>query len=412
MNVNYYLEIRNTQDDFRGERAFPVVLSCTHRGKRLKMHTGFKVVLSEWDKERQRVKPCINEAFFVNSYLDKLKELCNQAFLLHGSDADVNVPLMLKTYLKSNMPKSHTAFFHAFMEFIEENHQGWKKLTFYKVKSLYRLLREFDERNEHKLQLLSFDETHFKNIAVFFRDVKGFADITTEKYMGILKWFLNWAIKKKYYFNPGIRFMKLETRTVPAERKINNYLTREELLGLHTMKGLSKREERITDIFVFQCFTGIRHNEMNKLKKSDIRGDTLLLFSGDGQRTVPLNRFAMSIIKKYENIYFRGDKYFPCFSIMTMNKYIRNVAHKAEMNRLIRVKGRGKRGVNDRVLKDVIAIGFARNTFLANALMLGVSEETLRRVAGLRTSSVLKRVKDSLEVADRKEMLKFNRMAY
>jgi len=410
MKIHYYLEIRKTEIFLSAEKKVPVVLSCSYSGRRVKMHTGCRVYASHWDKDKERVMHGSSDASETNLYLEKLEELSFRAFQTLTVNNMIPEAVRLRAYLKKNKPVTQKGFFEAFTEFIEENHTNWKKFTFNKVKSLYNILIAFNEENEYSLHLVNFDEDQFKRIEIFFREEKGFADITIEKYLGVIKWFLNWAVKKKYYFNPGIRYMKPEISAKHAERRIINYLTREELMKLYNLEGLTKREERIRDVFIFLCFTGLKYNELTSLKRADIIGEELHLSSGGIKRKVPLNQYAKFILKKYEYIYFRGDSYFPCFSVMTINKYIRIIAQKSGMSRITEVSRVRKGDPVSAGLKDVIAIGYARNTFLVNALLLGISEESVRRIAGIRTSSVLRRFKEAIEVSDRNEMQKFNQL--
>jgi len=413
MKINFYIESRNKVLNANSDHKFPVVLSCAYNGKRMKMHTGIRISPVNWNKDTMRINGSYEGSMAINSYIDTMEEICKKAFGSLSDSHSVPEPGELRDQIKKIKPLSCIGFFDAFIKFMEDNNSRWQKSTYLKVKSLYRLLREYDEKQGHILQLPSFNDISFDEISSFLKYSKKYSDITVSRYLGIIKWFLKWAEKKKYYFNPGNNYIVPKINPENTKDNVSKYLVKDEIMKLYEQQDLLKKEERVRDIFIFLCFTGLTYAELCKLSKSDIQDDYIILHSYKPARHIPLNQISGSILKKYQYVYFKGNTVFPVYSVMTINKYLRIIAGKAGLTRRIHItpgSGEIDKSEDLYMIKNMITVGFARNTFLMNALLLGIPEESVKRLAGIRTQYVIKRFKDHLAAADRQEMGKFNTM--
>ena len=405
--IKYYLEARKSSIQNR-DIAWPLVMSCSYSGIRIKMHLGIKVPASHWNSGMQMILNVSDQFGEMNSYLEGIRAVVINSFSLLQKDSEIPNPELLKAKIKESMPVFSRGFFDAYIEFMEEKHLGWAKSTYLKIRTLYNLLREYDAWQLGGLKLHNFSSNDFGQIESYFINIKGFAQITTLRYMTMIKWFLNWAVEKKYYFNPALRAMKpmVEVRENTLKEVI--YLNRDELFRLFDLGGISRREERVRDIFCFICFTGIRYAILKKVKKQDVRDDNLYLPNNARQESMPLNQYAIEILNKYTNLFFRGETLFPAFSELTVNKYLQRLAEKAGLSRYIPAENRSEPGGSENPQYHKLSIGIARNTFIMNGLLLGVSEESLVRIAGGSSSYMLKRYKSQLEKKDRLQMNKFN----
>ena len=95
---------------------------------------------------------------------------------------------------------------------------------------------------------------------------------TIEKKLGYLRWFLNWATDRGY--NTNLDYKKFHPTLKMTQRKVI-YLTKEEIARVRDLE-LSESQaylDPIRDIFLFCCFSGLRHSDVNNLRRSDIKGD-------------------------------------------------------------------------------------------------------------------------------------------
>jgi predicted nuclease of restriction endonuclease-like (RecB) superfamily len=93
---------------------------------------------------------------------------------------------------------------------------------------------------------------------------------TIEKQINYLKWFLRWSVKKGYNENAFFDSYKPKLKNVP--KKVI-FLTWKELNQLRDfpIPETKKYFERVRDVFLFCCFTGLRHSDVYNLKRSDVK---------------------------------------------------------------------------------------------------------------------------------------------
>lgn len=119
------------------------------------------------------------------------------------------------------------------------------------------------------------------------------------------------------------------------------YLTREELTAFLKVKLSSERLEKVRDVFVFSCFTGLVYGDLKKLRTEQL----MTLPSGSHYlqiyvpmtrfpRTIPLLDIPYKIIEKYEGQQEDGGL-FPIFPLPVMNIRLREIASECGINKPI-----------------------------------------------------------------------------
>ncbi len=97
-------------------------------------------------------------------------------------------------------------------------------------------------------------------------------EATFEMKLGYLRWFLNRATDRGY--NTNRHYKKVHPPLKMTQRKVI-YLTKHEIARVRDLE-LSEAQaylDPIRDIFLFCCFSGLRHSDFNNLCRSDIKGD-------------------------------------------------------------------------------------------------------------------------------------------
>ena len=119
------------------------------------------------------------------------------------------------------------------------------------------------------------------------------------------------------------------------------YLTCEELTAFLKAKLSSKHLEKVRDVFVFSCFTGLVYGDLKKLRTEQL----MTLPSGSHYlqiyvpmtrfpRTIPLLDIPYKIIKKYKGQQEDGGL-FPLFPLPVMNIRLREIAFECGINKTI-----------------------------------------------------------------------------
>jgi integrase len=147
--------------------------------------------------------------------------------------------------------------------------------------------------------------------------------------------------------------------------------------------------DRARDLFCFMCFTGLKFTELQRLQKEDVTGEEVVVRrEGGKERRVHLNRFAREILVPYENRYYLNNSAFPSMSIITMNKYLREIGKQLGFD-----------------LHEKLTAGIAVNTFIANALKLDIPAEIISGFTGVKQDSRINRIKMELS---KREIQKFD----
>ena len=118
-------------------------------------------------------------------------------------------------------------------------------------------------------------------------------------------------------------------------------MTREELTAFLKVKLSSERLEKVRDVFVFSCFTGLVYGDLKKLRTEQL----MTLPSGSHYlqiyvpmtrfpRTIPLLDIPYKIIEKYKGQQEDGGL-FPIFPLPVMNIRLREIASVCGINKPI-----------------------------------------------------------------------------
>jgi integrase len=393
MRTRFYIEKRKDDSGIllRGQR--PVFMSVTFEGKRVILGTGIKTDMNAWDPDQQRVNQTFPDSKGYNSWLSILQETAEKAMhALKSSDRAVNED-NFRSLFQSLKPKYSSGFFDIFFQFLEDGMPRWSNSTYRKVRSVYKLLREYEDRTNFRISFGGMDSQFLESFVAFCSE-KGYKDSTTYKAVNILVWFLNWASDQGFnVYREYRQFYKLMQPLQQVQRPMVA-LKWEELIRLKEHPCDTRRKERARDLFSFMCFSGLRFSELQRLKKEDINAEEVLIRK-DGKRVrrIPLNKYGREIYRSYENKYYLSNLAFPSMSIMTLNKYLKMMGKEAGLNRSVpSASDSGERVA----LYSRLTAGLAVNTFVANAVELDVPAEIIAVFTGVRYDSRVHRIKMNL----------------
>lgn len=359
----------------------PVFMSVSFRGERLMLGTGLKADLRYWNEEEQRFRSSYSKAFSANIWLDTLSETARLTWeQISQANRDPGKQDFLDAF-SDLKPLQSTGFLDVFLHFLEEGSQRWSILTYRKVKTIFKHLKEYEERKGSRLVFREMNKTFLKDFSEFYRE-KGNRESTTRAAISIIVWFLNWATGNGYNTYHEYRsFYRLLGKIGPKTVQ-TRFLNREELKKLRELPCASRKMERTRDLFCLMCFTGIRFSELSQIAKEDVSTHEILIRKKGGKtRKVPLNNQAADLVSVYENRYFLNNRAFPQMSLITFNKYLRILTREAGVAR-----------DHD----ESPTAGWAVNTFIANALSLDVHPDLIPGFTGVKQDSRITRIRNEL----------------
>jgi integrase len=401
MQARFYIERRKDGSGNLMLKERPVFMSVSFRGDRVMLSTGIKTDFHGWDQERQRIKNSYPGSFTANAWLDTLAETAHKTWsAIRDSHEDPGAELFRNLFLELK-PKYSTGFFDVFYRFMESGTSRWNTSTYRKIKTIYKHLREFENRTGYMVSFRSMDHLFLEKFMEFYAG-KGNSKVTTYGAIKIIVWFMNWATANGFNSNLDYRgFYKL---TVPKAGHPRDYLylNWDELLKIRDFKTGQKKLQRARDLFCFMCFTGLRFSELQNLRKEDVEEEIVVRKKAGKMRRIPLNKKAREILGFYENRYYLNHAAFPAISLITLNKYLRVVGREAGLDRPVP----GKELTGTKIpLYERLTAGIAVHTFIANAVDMEIPPEIISGFTGVGNDSRVRRIKMDLA---RKEMNKFD----
>lgn len=182
------------------------------------------------------------------------------------------------------------------------------------------------------------------------------------------------------------------------------FLTWDELNQLKEYVIPSEKQylERVRDVFLFQCYTGLRHSDVYNLRRSDIRDSQIEIttIKTTDSLIIELNSYSRAILDKYNEYHFENDKALPVISNQKMNDYIKELAELAGINEQIReTYYKGNQRIDEVMPKySLFSSHIGRRTFVCNSLYMGIPVETVMKWTG---HSDYKAMKPYIDVADK-----------
>ncbi len=195
-----------------------------------------------------------------------------------------------------------------------------------------------------------------------------------------LKTFMNFSTEERSYnLKTNTEFKKFDDKEVEKEVYA---LTLDELMKIYNYHFTNDAYSQVRDVFCFLCFTGLRFSDAEKLKREDIKNDSihLLIRKTKTPMVIPLNSYAQKILKKYEN----EPKPLPIISNQKTNEHLYEMGKLLKINVPVkRTIFKGAEVIETYVPKcEVLTTHLGRKTFITNSLILGMSERAVKEFSG------------------------------
>ena len=425
-NIIFTLESRKKNGVLITENV-PIRMRVNFASKRIEFTTGYRIDATKWDADKQRVKNgCSNKlkqsASEINASLLEYYTEIQSIFKRFEVEDVMPTPEQIKEAFNAlhkpvsegPKPKNEALpcdFFQVFDDFVEDcgRQNNWTDSTFEKFAAVKNHLTNFREG----LTFEFFDERGLNDYVGYLRDVKEMRNTTIGKQLSFLKWFLRWAFKKGVHQNNAYDSYKPKLKS--TQKKII-FLTWDELNRLREFKIPSNKQalERVRDVFLFQCFTGLRYSDVFNLRRSDIKGDHIEVTTvkTSDSLIIELNNHSKAILDKYKDVAFEDDKVLPVITNQKMNDYLKELAEMAGIDEPVRqTYYKGNERIDDVTPKyALLGTHAGRRTFICNALALGIPPQVVMKWTG---HSDYKAMKPYIDIADdikTNAMSKFNQL--
>lgn len=407
----------------------PIRMRVNFASQRIEFTTGYRIDTTKWDADKQRVKNgCTNKLkqsaaeinasllryytevqeifkkFEVQEIMPTTKQIKEAFNALHKPAEEANAS-------KDGTGTSTKGFYKAFDEFVRDcgRQNDWTHSTYEKFAAVKNHLATFREG----LTFEFFDEKGLNDYVTYLREVKEMRNSTIGKQLAFLKWFLRWSFRQGLHQNNAYDIYRPKLKS--TQKKII-FLTWDELIRLRDLKIPSNKQalERVRDVFLFQCFTGLRYSDVFNLRRSDIKGEHIEVTTvkTSDSLIIELNNHSKAILDKYKDVAFEDDKVLPVITNQKMNDYLKELAELAGIDEPVRqTYYRGNERIDEVTPKyALLGTHAGRRTFICNALALGIPPQVVMKWTG---HSDYKAMKPYIDIADdikANAMSKFNQL--
>jgi len=241
-----------------------------------------------------------------------------------------------------------------------------------------------DYQAKHKV-ILTFKnvDIDFYNSFIKFLNKSGLAKNTIGTRIKILKTFLSNAEQRG--LNVCQDFRK-KTFAKPNEETNPVYLSISELTTIYQLNNLPKYLDKVRDIFLIGCFTGLRFSDLSKLTQDNITSDDLISIKTQktGQNVdLPIHPIVKQILEKYE---YKLPK---LLSNQKFNEYIKDVVKFAGIDEPVNItKTKGNLLTSQNIKKyDLISSHTARRSFATNAFLNDMPAISIMKITGHKTET-------------------------
>lgn len=408
----------------------PIRMRVNFASQRIEFTTGYRIDAVKWDADKQRVKNgCTNKlkqsAAEINASLLGYYTETQEIFKKFEVDEVMPTPEQIKEAFnalhrpaeeeaKPSKKKKATEgsnFYKVFDEFVRDcgRQNDWTHSTYEKFAAVKNHLSNFREG----LNFESFDEKGLNDYVAYLREVKDMRNSTIGKQLAYLKWFLRWAFKQGVHQNNAYDTYKPKLKS--TQKKII-FLTWDVLTKLREFEIPANKQalERVRDVFLFQCFTGLRYSDVFNLRRGDVKDEHIEVTTvkTSDSLIIELNNHSKAILDKYKDVVFEDDKVLPVITNQKMNDYLKELAELAGIDESVRqTYYRGNERIDEVTPKyTLLGTHAGRRTFICNALALGIPPQVVMKWTG---HSDYKAMKPYIDIADdikANAMSKFNQL--
>ncbi len=378
----------------------PIYLRITLDGQRAEMAIRRNVEPTIWDAKAQRVKGKSEKVRLINHYMDEIENKVNRHYniALQENHVITAEQLINKVSGKDKQSKMLIPVFDEYLKLMErEKGKKYSPKTVARYSHALSHVKDYLklEWDKNDIELNKLDLMFMRKFDIYLQTQGHYHPNTVTKYLKILKTVIHAAISFGYIDrNP---FEGYKTSYKASNRQ---YLSAHELKKIESQIITDERLERVRDVFIFICYTGISYSDLLKLTVDNVTigidGKNWLNFERLKTKistNIPLLPQSQSIIDKYKEspdcIAYK--RLFPLISNQKFNAYLKEIAIICKIN------------------KPVTA-HIGRHTFATTiTLSNGVPIETVQKMlahSSLSTTQIYSKVVDTKIAEDMSKLSK------
>ena len=404
-SISYHFNLRNPKE----EKPTPIYMVIRLDGKQYKYPLGCKVIPSQWDKRKERpfISPYIskldnhNNFIIINEialrktwFFDAISYICNNGLtdllevkkVIDGRFKNIrsmarkreNALIELGNLIEAQRMGEDSKYGYqselkCFTKFINEekgkNILEWEEITLPLMKEYEKWLNTLKVKHKITHEMVSYEDN-----TIIGKKGKIYTILTYADSNGKID------LQKTNLY----KFKGKEQKDHVEDNQI--YLTEEEWDRIKSLNLSNELDNKVRDLFCFQCEVGQRYEDINELEPI-IKENKIKIFQKKSKRTIyaPLTDLAKEILNRY-------NYKLPKINIQKANKALKEIAKLAGINhkeRIVEMRG-GNPYIYEVEAWQIVGTHTARRSFISNGLKT-TDSNVLRKITGHSTDSAFNR---------------------
>ena len=373
-----------------------ILLTFTFNHERLRLSTGLSIPVKAWDNDDQKAKPLKDFAEFnkslretTNFLLDKYSELFPSELTFTNAEVKRKAIELKDSYRvfagrKEGKQTSKTSLL-SFIGIYQERYKNKLNAAhLVHYNGLKKHLEDFQEKKKFTIEFYTIGKDFYIKFTDYLKEL-GLKPNTIGSHIKRVKRLMNEANEDKLTTN--LDHQKRDFKVI-TEEVDTVYLTENEIKALYEMPLEIPAKRKIRDIFILNCYTGLRHSDWSKVSIENIHEGKLYVRTQKTNEPViiPIKPLVAEILERYGTIQVP--------SLQKTNDAIRWIGEKAHDNKL----GNGNQNKWLEIRTHTVRRSFATNAYLA-----GIPMRDIMQITGHRTTeSFLKYIRvTKLETAEK-----------
>lgn len=381
----------------------PIYLIIRYHNQKLVYPTEERIKPEYWNKTNQRAKVTRSfpEAPYLNERLDFIELTAKKTFRTFMLDNNYRTPAIselrkeLDLMLRRGSNLSGINFFEFIDKFIVETNsrtnprtgRSIARSTIQIYKHTFQLLKEYAGAKRKTIDFRDVDLDFYYDFVDFLKAKRKLSNNTIGKHISTIKLIMNDATERGLNDSIAYRSKRFQ---LGGEHVEKIYLTEQELGKIAKLNlENNKRLDRVRDLFLVGCWTGLRFSDLSLLTKENFVGDNLRIRTQktDEEVVIPVHPVVKSIINKYEG----EERILPnVISNAKMNEYLKEVmALVPELTEIFEQKviKDGKLTKLKKRKCDLVTVHTARRSFATNLYLGKFPTVSIMKITGHRTES-------------------------
>ncbi len=367
--------------------------------QKLKYSTGQKIDPRFWNSEAHKARESRQFPGYLefNALLKRIEATAFDTYRKMLNDGVPPNPELIREALNTLLNRSEAANKSSLLVFARKLIETSVKRpnTIKHYRQTLRLLEEYRDQLRKEILFDMVDLAFYEGFIRFLQG-KGYGTNTIGGFIKNLKVFLNEALDRGLTRNVDFKNRRFKTLEEPSE---SIYLSEAEIKTLYELDlSGNPRLDRVRDLFVIGCYTGLRFSDLIQLKDANLTGNgQMARVMTEKTRElviIPLHGYIKAILRKH------GGVPPETISNQKMNDYLKELGELAGIDEPVTIHStRGGERISETFQKwELITVHTARRSFATNDYLRDVPTISIMKITGHRTEKAfLKYIKISQE---------------